>query len=65
MTLEEGMDPDEFLGLADTIMETLHLWQAMPKEKRDDIFAKARHELCWEQERHLLTDAVAAVLPMD
>ena len=51
--------------LADTIMETLHLWQAMPKEKRDDIFAKARHELCWEQERHLLTDAVAAVLPMD
>ena len=58
-TAKEGDEYEQYLErLAATIMTTLHQWEEMPQEERDRRFERAQRELCWEREKHLLTDAV-------
>ena len=60
-TTKEGDEYEQYLErLAATIMATLHQWEEMPQEERDRRFERARRELCWEREKHLLTDAANA-----
>ena len=40
--------------LAAKIDETLRLWGTMPAEEREARFARARKELCWEEEKKCL-----------
>ena len=40
--------------LAATIEETLRLWRSMPAAEREARFARARKELCWEEEKKRL-----------
>ena len=61
-TKKEGAEYEQYLErLAATIMATLQQWEEMPQEERDRRFDRARQELCWEREKHLLTDAVNAL----
>ena len=62
---KEGVEYEQYLErLASTIMDTLRYWNEMPQEELDRRFARARKELCWEEEKHLLTDRVDSVLKL-
>ena len=59
---KEGNAYEQYLDrLADTIAETLHLWQTMPSEERERKFVRARKELCWEIEKKILIDKIDAI----
>ena len=60
---KEGVEYEQYLErLAATIMATLQQWEEMPQEERDSRFARARHELCWENEKILLLDKIDAII---
>ena len=62
-TVKVGEEYELYLErLASTITTTLQRWDEMPQEERDRRFDRARRELCWEREKHLLIDAVNASL---
>ena len=61
--MKEGKAYEQYLDrLADTIAETLHRWQTMPSEERERRFARARKELCWENEKKILMDKIDAII---
>ena len=61
--MKEGKAYEQYLDrLADTIAETLHRWQTMPSEERERRFARARKELCWENEKKILRDKIDAII---
>ena len=61
-TVKEGEEYDHYLErLAATIVETLQLWEEMPLEERDRRFARARAELCWENEKKMLVEKIDAI----
>ena len=63
--VKEGESYGRYLErLASAIMATLQEWETMAQEERARRFERARKELCWEEEKHLLTDNVAKVLPI-
>lgn len=63
--VKEGESYGRYLErLASAIMATLQEWETMAQEERARRFERARKKLCWEEEKHLLTDNVAEVLPI-
>ena len=62
-TVKEGEAYEQYLDrLAHTITTTLQLWQTMPQEERDSRFARARGELCWENEKKTLLEKIDAII---
>ena len=60
--VKDGEAYDQYLGrLADTIADTLHAWHTMPQEERDRRFARARKELCWDNEKKTLIKTINAI----
>ena len=60
--VKDGEEYDQYLGrLADTIADTLHVWHTMPQEERDRRFARARKELCWDNEKKTLIKTINAI----
>lgn len=64
--VKEGQAYEAYINrLADTISKTLTLWREMPGEEKERRFAKARRELCWENEKKILLEAVDAIFKRD
>ena len=62
-TAKEGEEYEQYLDrLANTIATTLQQWQTMPQEERDSRFARARGELCWENEKKTLLEKIDAII---
>ena len=60
--VKDGEAYDQYLGrLANTIADTLHAWHTMPQEERDRRFARARKELCWDNEKKTLIKTINAI----
>ena len=60
--VKEGEAYSRYLGrLANTIEGTLQRWQAMPEAEREQRFARARKELCWENEKKGLLEKINAI----
>lgn len=61
--VKEGSAYEEYLDrLANTIGETLNLWEAMAPEERRKRFDFARRELCWEKEKKKLIERIDAII---
>ena len=64
--VKEGQSYEAYIGrLADTISKTLTLWREMPDEEKERRFAEAKRELCWENEKKILLEAVDAIFKTD
>lgn len=48
--------------LAKTINNTILYWDALPEEEKERRFGLAQKELCWEQEKKLLTEKIKAII---
>jgi glycosyltransferase involved in cell wall biosynthesis len=61
--IKEGVEYGQYLDrLADTITNTLHLWQTMPRQERERRFERARKDLCWENEKKTLLVKIDAII---
>ena len=64
--VKEGQAYEAYINrLADTISTTLTFWREMPGEEKVRRFAEARRELCWENEKKILLEAVDAKFKRD
>ncbi|MBR1850835.1 MAG: glycosyltransferase [Bacteroidales bacterium] len=47
--------------LAQKISHAIEHWEQMPDEEYNQIFDKARHDLCWENEKKVFLDTISTI----
>jgi len=59
----QGQAYNDYLhGLADSIQSALHYWDTLPAAERQQRFARAAADLCWDREKNILIGAINASL---